>query len=212
MNKHFYGEGRGLDRPAFHPLQTEDGTIQFQPTIAVLEDQCFLSVRYTVDRWEAPEYLPDILFCSHYGTNAYAPSRDFPQGLPELTAFRNAWHHGNEHSRYESQGHCSVCLTDYTFKMSLRPRVSRHPRMSSLAVLAEYRIEVVTYHQLGACRTPDDWMWKAFSTTQWGSLPDQVTRQQYIDSEHRPGAIKHRWDLGLARKEKRREDAIEASE
>ncbi|KAK8070296.1 hypothetical protein PG994_006912 [Apiospora phragmitis] len=33
------------------------------------------------------------------------------------------------------------------------------------------RYEVVTYHQLGAWRTPDDWMWEAFTTLGIGTGP-----------------------------------------
>ncbi|KAK7931002.1 hypothetical protein PG985_001714 [Apiospora marii] len=63
-----------------------------------------------------------------------------------------------------------------------------------------YSIEVVTYHQVGACRTPDDWMWQALVTA-WMEKYPKVTRQRYIDSEHKPGAVKRRWELGHALKE-----------
>ena len=207
MNEHFYGAGRGLRQPRFRPKCAAAGSIwQFQPRLAILDDQCFLSVRYEVLLSGTPEENQQqldgcwqwIRFCCHYEMRPRRrfAGRAYPRRLPELQVLWDAWGRGDSDPRKYSttQGYCPICLTDYTFEMD------RHPHR--LAPGHEvYSIEVVTYQQVGACRTPDDWMWQALTTAWLEKYPGIITRQRYIDSEHKPGAVKRRWELGHALKE-----------
>ncbi|KAK8115683.1 hypothetical protein PG984_012185 [Apiospora sp. TS-2023a] len=203
MNEHFYGEGRGLRQPRFMPRSAAPGSIwNFQPSMTILDDQCFLSVRYEVllsgtpkdNRKQLRNCWQWIQFCGHFVMRPFPlrMGQSYPRRLPELQALWDGWwwRRDNGPQKYSNtQGYCTICLTDYTFDMD------RHPHL--LAPDHEvYSIEVVTYQQLGACRTPDDWMWQALLTARLENYPDMVTCQRYIDSEHKPGAVKRRWELG----------------
>ncbi|KAK8070281.1 F-box domain-containing protein [Apiospora phragmitis] len=129
-----------------------------------------------------------------------------PWRLPELRMLREPdW----PLAPFRTAGHCATCLTDYTFAL----RCDREGP----------GFEITTYHQLGACRMPDDWMWQCFVGNMlppgvivarqhfarkrlppgWG-----VTRQQYIDTDYPPGAVMERWDLGRAAEERRMAEAL----
>ncbi|KAK8130588.1 hypothetical protein PG999_002968 [Apiospora kogelbergensis] len=211
MNEHIFGEGCGLLQPEFEPnLYYGKVVWRYQPTLAILGGQCFLSVRYWADLDDTPREnasslfrCPDWnMFCYHFNNNRInvpigeLPIGVYPRRLPELHILYSKWFVNGfkpelEINNYSSQGHCPVCLTDYTFELSRRP-------LPGPAGREKFRLDIVTYHQLGACRTPDDWKWRAFISKGPESPPGLVTRQQYIDSEHRPGAVKERWDLGHA--------------
>lgn len=184
------------------PKYTSPGTIwSFHPKMAILDDQCFLSVRYDVllsgtpedNRKQLRNCWQWIQFCRHFMIRPSRRKRGqaYPRRLPELQALWDAWWREEDgpHEHSTTQGYCPICLTDYTFSME------RHPHL--LAPGHEvYSIEVVTYHQVGACWTPDDWMWQALLTTRLERCPDLVMCQRYIDTEHKPGAVKQRLELG----------------
>jgi hypothetical protein len=49
----------------------------------------------------------------------------------------------------EFKGHCEHCLTDYYLERDLVAKVVR----------------LTTFHCLGTCSSPEDWMWRSFSRT-----------------------------------------------
>jgi hypothetical protein len=52
-----------------------------------------------------------------------------------------------QHTGGEFKGGCEYCLTDYQFDKDLVAKVAR----------------LTTFHCLGTCRTPEDWMWRSYS-------------------------------------------------
>lgn len=197
MNAHVYGPGRGLPTSIM-----ESGTIGkwlAEATMAIREDQLFLSVRYTRTFMGSLGYVyfetqldrHRLQFCQHLSNR---PSPFDPYGaqrLPELQLTRKTKQGSRQLLRapWSANGSCRTCLTDYTFALNCaRPR----SRIGS-SQQAQYKIEIVTYHQLGACRDPSDWMWQCFA----GNPPGQATRQPYLNTDHHPGAVKNRWDAGV---------------
>lgn len=189
MNEHYYGPGRGL--PAASLLEpARFGPWDSQPTLAVLDGQCFLSVQYDVflggtraaNTAALGGYSPALLFCQHLET---APQVwDVTRGglrrsLPGPRRLR------------DRQGHCGACLTDYTFEAMQWP----DPDGRGREILA---MRVVTYHQLGACRDPRDWIWQAF--TSWSPTPSRNLRLARFGTAPScpPGQVKARWDAGRA--------------
>lgn len=214
MNEHYYGPGRGL--PAESIL--EAGRMKdwyVQPTIAIFEGQCFLSVQYDLrlsgirEANEAALFqdTPTLLFCKHLVTSpdvwgdAHAMWR---RGLHEFRElrdrflFQQVWREEGE-IQIGKQESCRACLTDYMFEMAQLPQLL-DPGKKIL------EIKVVTYHQLGVCRKPDDWMWEAFTSSE-----PTINRERWWGwgkvSLCPPGEVKARWDTGHAvgRVKRRRE-------
>ncbi|KAK7943849.1 uncharacterized protein PG986_012962 [Apiospora aurea] len=211
MNEHFYGPGRGLHQPIFEPKWEREGSIWHMkpPKLTILDDQCFLSAQYeayvddgtpTQVRTRLSQCHQVLRFCFHFDQSPWRTrgpdGRIYPRRLPELQTLWNAGEDRvDEPAReYSSQGSCPICLTDYTFEVKRCP--GPHPTPVASQSPETYLIKIVTYQQLGACRTPDDWMWQAFAKISTTREPHLVTRLWYIDSDHKPGAVKRRWELG----------------
>ncbi|KAF4997148.1 hypothetical protein FGRMN_4041 [Fusarium graminum] len=73
----------------------------------------------------------------------------------------------------DSLGSCPVCLTDYAISIS-------QDEAEEL-----WCVEVVSYQQLGACRSPYDWKWRSLAEkTQWNE-PRCLAQD--------PGLVQQRW-------------------
>ncbi|KAK8044031.1 hypothetical protein PG993_004055 [Apiospora rasikravindrae] len=110
MNEHFYGPGRGLRRPIFVPKWESGGDIWRikPPKLAILNGQCFLSVRYGArvvgtpehNRAELRQCTKLLQFCRHFDQNPWSPRRTgtmYPRRLPEIQALWDAWDRGRIH-------------------------------------------------------------------------------------------------------------------
>ncbi|KAK7976851.1 DNA repair helicase RAD25 [Apiospora arundinis] len=198
MNEHLYGPGRGIALSPGFIEATTIGDWSLKPSVAILDGQLFLSVRQ--EFW-GPQ--PAV------------------HGLPGLQMLREWWQSGGARmpSRTHMEGHCDLCLTDYTVRMrrnqdpvpqqptirdleydaeahSLNPRGRRNGLLPNKT---DVDVEIVTYHQLGAFRTPQDWMWRAFTerTTEF-----QEEHMSFLYAGHAPGSVKKRWERGVAAKRK----------
>ncbi|KAK8131427.1 hypothetical protein PG984_007865 [Apiospora sp. TS-2023a] len=185
MNTHLYGPGRGL--PASIIESGRDGAWLAQATMAVLDGQLFLSVRYTR---------------TIMGSVGYR--------LPELELAQQDQPHELK-APWSSTGSCRICLTDYAFKLTCaRPpfrNITGPSGLSQIAQPAAYKIEIETYHQLGACRDAFDWMWRCFAD----ESPSCTTRLSQILTDHPPGAIRDRWVEARAQKDEKSQGVGEAS-
>ncbi|KAK3381824.1 hypothetical protein B0H63DRAFT_451120 [Podospora didyma] len=57
------------------------------------------------------------------------------------------------------------------------------------------QITIVSHHQLGNDRSPHEWEWQTFAADYLPPSGSVVaTRVDYLYSQHRPGAVKKRWD------------------
>ncbi|KAK7931013.1 hypothetical protein PG985_001725 [Apiospora marii] len=201
MNEHRYGPGLGL--PAASVLKAGQlGSWHIQPTVAVLDGQCFVSVRYDLRldgtrqaNWAAIyESGPGLRFCKHIETCRDIWKRQDGKGETGLARAPGAPGLG-EKTRLDRQGSCRDCLTDYTFEMAQRPS----PRAAGEGETVE--IKIVTYLQLGACRDPEDWMWRAFASRERVINRDSPSMFGPCPNAFRlfpPGGVKARWDTGHA--------------
>ncbi|KAK8054354.1 hypothetical protein PG996_013655 [Apiospora saccharicola] len=202
MNEHYYGPGKGLPVASFME-PGHQGVWQIRPTIAVIKDQCFLSVRYVLSltgtrkvNEAAVSRCPNLRFCNHidmdwdvWDTHHTTGARE--RGLPERRRSVRDWFVSElgreEQAKPAPQGYCRACLTDYKLEWKRHP----HPHRSGKIEMVE--IEFVTYHQLGACRDPEDWMWKAFISRR--PFLDRDTSYGFGEFCHcPPGEVKKSWD------------------
>jgi hypothetical protein len=86
-------------------------------------------------------------------------------------------------------GSCSFCLTDFTTTIRLRKKNKRCPEREPTDVI------VVSYHHLGACRSPLDWEWQTFCTKMFPYPPTNwSTRGQRLGHGFEEGTIRRRWN------------------
>ncbi|KAL0942715.1 uncharacterized protein CTRU02_200601 [Colletotrichum truncatum] len=72
---------------------------------------------------------------------------------------------------------CPVCLTDAQIKVNWCYKRK------------QWSVTVITWKQLGKCRSPDDPQWKSMAC--W-----RTTGGDHRAQEHPPGAVRHRWSKG----------------
>ncbi|KAK7932323.1 hypothetical protein PG985_003035 [Apiospora marii] len=219
MNAHLYGPGRGLPTSIM-----EAGTVgswQAEASMAILDGQLFLSARYTRTLTGSIDYVyfqthqdrKRVRFCQHLQSTppSMLMSPPFVQRLPELELVQKP-ESRRPKTPWNATGCCSICLTDYTFALTcVRPHgreITQHSGLSRITQPALYSMEIVTYHQLGACRTPFNWMWRCFAKAS-PSLYD--TRLSRCNPGHPPGAVKRRWDARAQEDEKSPQGAGEGS-
>ncbi|KAK3372353.1 hypothetical protein B0H63DRAFT_550902 [Podospora didyma] len=89
-----------------------------------------------------------------------------------------------DHCDLDISGSCPVCLTDYTSTIRKEP-LYRNNKNGDV----EYQLvkgSVVSYHQLGRCRSPYEWEWQTFSTEQ----PSKSIKRG-LNSQ---GSVRKLWD------------------
>ncbi|KAK6855010.1 hypothetical protein PG995_008542 [Apiospora arundinis] len=117
-------------------------------------------------------------FCHHLqDSQEFWGPQPAVHGLPGLQMLREWWHTTPRRTR----------STRAAGGNGLRPNKT------------DVDVEIVTYHQLGAFRTPQDWMWRAFTerTTEF-----QQEHMSFLYAGHAPGSVKKRWERGVAAKRK----------
>jgi hypothetical protein len=204
MNRHFLGpeHGLSLDILAGHVSRTTKSGLTKDQTwhSRVIEDELFLSATHvyshTGDFVQMRRGLNDTHdggngICSHLGTSYWFE----PTRIPELNCCN--WPRMSPGSVDETVslcqhrfiacnsalGSCAYCLTDY--KITIR---NEGPKTT---------IRIVTYHQLGSCRTPEDWKWRTFvsdsSAPKYGfDITTRTTSEGYRD-----GDIRRTWHTAV---------------
>ncbi|KAH7328027.1 hypothetical protein B0I35DRAFT_416357 [Stachybotrys elegans] len=188
LNAHLYGAARGIPLSALcaeHTCVRDAVSVHCTTAARVLDDELFLHRRYTltvraadVARFRRSTGPRDFRLCEH--TSFFANSSPHRQYVPEL--HRRPWTGGDGLVPCENApGSCGVCLMDYD--VSITPSADA----SSWAVV------IRAYHQLGDCRTPDDWKWARFtesSAPQSVGFPDRPNRR---GSYYYPGMVRRTW-------------------
>ncbi|KAI0144120.1 hypothetical protein F4776DRAFT_610776 [Hypoxylon sp. NC0597] len=88
------------------------------------------------------------------------------------------------------RGSCSFCATDYTTTLEKGFVGGFGP------LRHEWTLTIVTYHQLGDCRSPYDARWAAFRGYGWNCFSSR-DREKIFGSL--PGDVKAKWESGVQR-------------
>jgi hypothetical protein len=202
MNAHFFGPRRGL---SLSRLETKilpycNGW-ETSSMAQIIQDQLFLCISHQLllhqDRYLnrlALKSTYNHYICHHITTHPCRRNpRDLyavlPTRIPELSPPGDGISYGDVKNCDSLPGSCSVRLTDFTTTVKQRRTNADNSEQELL------HVTIVSYHQLGHCRSPFDWKWQTFSTRYSRYPPDLITRAQYLGSYHEPGAVKRRWDM-----------------
>ncbi|KAK6821832.1 hypothetical protein PG987_014657 [Apiospora arundinis] len=173
MNEHLYGPGRGIALSPGFIEATTIGDWSLKPSVAILDGQLFLSVRYAITvrgpLLQGWPHMKGFKFCHHLqDSQEFWGPQPAVHGLPGLQILREWWQSGGARmpSRTHMQGHCDLCLTDYTVRMRRnQDPVPQQPTIRDLEYDAEAHslnprgrrnglrpnktdvdVEIVTYH------------------------------------------------------------------
>lgn len=93
----------------------------------------------------------------------------------------------------KARGACPRCLMDFTTSIIWRPSSPRAPNVEESG---RWQVVFTSYHQLGHCRTPEDWKWAGMNGSRWDGdgRPDTAT--------FKAGSIWRRWDTALTEAER----------
>lgn len=167
----------------------------------LIQEQVFISVPHTLElhgnrqqNQHARDHWYDHHICHHITTHPPLVSpREMdipPKRIEELDPWGSSGSIMDAKECVDVGGSCLVCLTDFVTTIQ-----QRHYRYSSGGPAGElWSIKVVSYHQLGNCRSPNDWKWQTFTARRPST---SITRQRYLHSSHESGAVKERWDVHL---------------
>jgi hypothetical protein len=149
----------------------------------MMDDELFLQRTYTFTVAEADvvEFRKctgarDFKLCEH--TSFFSGSSAFRQYIPELQKKPLTGGDGLVPCR-EAPGSCGLCLMDYD--ITIEPCVDE-----------SWRVIIRAIHQLGSCRSPEDWKWARFTEACRPHLffPNRPNRR---GSTYHPGMVQKRW-------------------
>ncbi|KAH7214830.1 hypothetical protein DER44DRAFT_762713 [Fusarium oxysporum] len=183
MNRHFNGPTHGLpldrlDHQGPVLRYGDGGTGQWTTYARIIRDELF--VQRTLVAWIPNDlaskrpmdrlYIPICLHVRSIYTNfgdEYLYTACY--GLPELADVSTTFNGCDN-----SLGSCPVCFTDYS--MTICPESRQRQG---------WRINVVSYQQFGACRSPYDWKWRLAAEHCIWNEPRSRTQE--------PGLVRQRW-------------------
>lgn len=187
MNDHFYGPGRGIPLENICVEHTEDRdltSVLCSTDAKIKNDELYLLRTYTfaVPNGSVGEFRKctgarDFRLCEH--TSFFSSTSVYRQYIPELQRWPGSGGEGFAMCK-DSPGSCGLCLMDYDITIA--------PAQDAAAC----DVTIKAYHQLGACRTPDDWKWARFTEARRPHLffPNRPNRR---GSTHNAGVVKKRW-------------------
>ncbi|KND87844.1 hypothetical protein TOPH_07477 [Tolypocladium ophioglossoides CBS 100239] len=187
MNDHFYGPGRGipLENLCIEHTEHRDWTSVLCSTDAKIKnDELYLlrTYTFTIPNDSIAEFRKctgarDFRLCEH--TSFFSNTSVYRQYVPELQRRPASGGEGFATCK-DSPGSCGLCLMDYDITIA--------PAQDNPA----WDVTIKAHHQLGACRTPDDWKWARFTEACRAHLffPNRPNRR---GSTHNAGVVKQRW-------------------
>ncbi|KAF4513062.1 hypothetical protein G6O67_000384 [Ophiocordyceps sinensis] len=188
VNEHLYGPGRGLAlasicvahterRPATTILCTTDARIS-RGELLLLRTYAFAVADLDVSEFRRGGGPRDFRLCEHTCFFPHSSSSPYRQHIPQLQPPRSG--HQAFPPCHDAPGSCGLCLMDYVITVAPEPDD------------AAWHVTIKAYHQLGACRSPDDWKWARFSEANRPHLffPNRPNRRS---STLGAGAVMRQW-------------------
>ncbi|KAL2758629.1 hypothetical protein ACRALDRAFT_2026138 [Sodiomyces alcalophilus JCM 7366] len=197
MNRHLYGPSHGfplvmIEGSSRKRCPTSDVRYQQCWRARIIQDELFLCTIFT---YYHPENTTDRLMrfmrvshqqiCPHLRIRASNPSTvaSWPRNLPELNQDLAIPNRFITPVR-SCVSSCAICRTDYQVKIQQRPSWKMWgPR--------GWIISIVTWQQLGKCRSPFDWDWRIMALDVMNDL-----NSRWRSHADMPGVIRHRWSQG----------------
>ncbi|KFA61248.1 hypothetical protein S40285_10461 [Stachybotrys chlorohalonatus IBT 40285] len=189
MNRHLYGPDHGIPLGNLcleHSEARDVAAIHCSTAARIWNNELFLlrTYAFTVDAAHAAEFrrctgARDFRICEH--TSFFPSSSVSRQHVPELHRRQPGRTGGDDLVPCtDAPGSCGLCLMDYDITIA------------PAAVGSAWSVEIHAYHDLGGCRSPDDWKWARFTESSRPHLffPNRPNRRS---SPYYPGAIKKRW-------------------
>lgn len=221
MDRHFLGPNHGLPltslklhHQGFYSAGEAGPLINQSWTPRIINDSLFLRANYIIYHSDSDQSFRQILdkihfqFCPHKFLaapqgSAQSAIRQVVRPSCSCIDSRNCNH--IFHEVHDARGSCSYCLTDYVISISashlFQERTSKEgehyhshaPLLSkSGAGSHKSRINMTVYHELGACRSVNDWKWRAISCSNDHEMP---THADIEDVSYAYGTIKMKWDM-----------------
>ncbi|KAL7785189.1 hypothetical protein V8C37DRAFT_405969 [Trichoderma ceciliae] len=186
VNRHLYGPEHGVPLSNLcveHSERRDALTIQCSTSAKIMDGELFMRRTYafTMAEADAVEFrnctgARDFKLCEH--TSFFSGASAFRQYIPALQQKPLTGGDGLVPCR-EAPGSCGLCLMDYD--ITIEPCADE-----------SWRVVIRAIHQLGSCRSPDDWKWARFTESCRPHLffPNRPNRR---GSVYNPGAIQKRW-------------------
>ncbi|KFA69053.1 hypothetical protein S40285_10312 [Stachybotrys chlorohalonatus IBT 40285] len=152
----------------------------------IIEDELFLCATHTIDSSSVSDSQLRALIdnCSAYGICRHV----IPSQVSAIQKPRQPGSKEQFSLCRESRGSCSKCLTDYCTTIERKElRYKATPHTQAEPAGSFWVITIVAYHQLGGCRSPDDWKWAAITTSHQGP------RYHHVNPAYRPGMVRRKW-------------------
>jgi hypothetical protein len=175
MNRHFYGTSHGLSLSTLKycghtRLYNQGGSSHWAIDARIINDELFLrksfKVKFRNDFQLRGVLLEEYLkLCIHITGDDWESLQRYC--IPELV------NSSELKPCASSLGSCPVCLTDYSISISRQ-------KDGKL-----WDVEVISYQQLGACRSPYDWKWRSLAEYTVWNEPRCLAQE--------PGLVRQRW-------------------
>lgn len=198
MNRHFYGDPAGIPLQNLNTHMTgHEGTWQLIWAAKIIDDELFMRIEHkfcNFRKGHTDHSLRTIIdqrfarrICDHIHSSSKTISEsNTKDGIDgAFVECRNV------------KTSCTMCLTDITTtveRKEVREKRLRdgslewyEPRASNqkLPSRISYLVTITGYHQLGSCRSPNSWKWKAITGD-----PLARTRDETI---YPPGSVRKKW-------------------
>ena len=190
VNAHLYGPAHGIPLEAIcvsHEEERDATIVRCSTAARIIRDELFIHRTYaftlqasTVPLFRAEAGPGDFRICEH--TPFFRSSSVYHQFIIEL-ARRPAGAGEDGLAECEaSRGACGLCLMDYDITIE---------RIHGGGEKA-WEVTIRTYHQVGSCRSPDDWKWARFTEKARPPflIPEQPNRHEDF---HPPGSVMQQW-------------------
>lgn len=199
MNNHFLGPDYGI--------HVEKLCQQIRPRTACSISESGLyqgrSRKYYMESQQTA-IIEDELFFSRTRT-IYSPPGDYHDLLAVIAALSYFKPCDHVYGRFEqlltpdikrdgfgsAPGSCGTCLTDW------EAEIHYEDNLNEKGAAGGWKLSLVCFHQLGGCRSPQDWKWANLKQNPYRVARENIQQRGHMHN-HRPGSVRRKWMLGVA--------------